>query len=508
MRKLLISCAAIAWLASAQSVNPDQRARLPREIQDVIDQAPAASPELAADILLRLVEAGKVPNKKLKTEILEQVFALAESAHYAMRLAGATSSHTDSDVGILVAALGNRLDALSLRCRVVRLMLDIDRKRALELFQSMPPLRFPRLSCSDAMVYRPEEFYSTLKILVDRAFDAGEKRDGKHLEFAESFVHGMISPAQLEPAARMMFDLHLDKKELAPMLLAYGIAQRQVSADDRSFSSSTNYSLMQTLIELARLSEQKGVSSFSMVDAFRAYFVRHMRGDRCEDNADPRGTGSVLHRIAESFNSNLLPVADPEGKQIQPIKADDMEAGKVEGRAAVYHFWAKPRTQKLLEDLKHLRFGTPEQQEENNKKAPRPDGVSQFLTVEQRSELSWQREAREYLNNVENWKKDHDETEENYFHQVCFIYTPLLELVPPGQLWDSVLQSYVAFLSQSVVQKASPPEWYLHVSRLMKLQGADATTREKVLETMKTRGDIVMAIYVGLEHVAPLNAAR
>jgi hypothetical protein len=213
------------------------------------------------------------------------------------------------------------------------------------------------------------------------------------------------------------------------------------------------------------------------------------------------GFGESLQRIAESFNSNLRRVADPEGSQIKPILPEEMEAGKVEGRAQVYNYWTKPQTEKLLMDLKHLRFGTPEQIEANDKKGTRRDLRSQFLTVEQRSELSWQTEARGFLNEVESWKKDHDETEENYFHQVCFVYTPLLELVPPGQLWESVLQSYVSFLKDPAMQKGSPPEWYLEVSRLIQLPDADPATRTKVLETIKARGDIVMSMYVDLERL-------
>jgi hypothetical protein len=159
-------------------------------------------------------------------------------------------------------------------------------------------------------------------------------------------------------------------------------------------------------------------------------------------------------------------------------------------------------------DLKHLRFGTPEQQAENDKKEPRPDRRQQFLTVEQRSTLSWQTEAREYLNEVESWNKDHDETEENYFHEVCFIYTPLLELVPPGELWENVLASYISFLKLSVVEKDSPPEWYLEVSRLIRLDEADSAAQESVWQAMKSKGDIVMSMYVDLERLAGQRTAR
>jgi len=504
MRKVLTLFSLTAWLAPGQMTDADRRAKLPREIRDLIDQSAAAPPELAADILLRLVEGGKIPDKKIKAEVLDQAFVLASSARFPMRLIAATveGGNTDSDTGVRWAALRNGLDTLSLQCRVIRTMLEIERKRALELFQSMPPVRIPARSCSEAMVDRVDGYYETLALLVYHAFNETEQREGKHLELAEAQIHSMSAPAQLEPAAKMILDLKLDGKRLSPIESAYSVTLHDMSADDRAFSSSTYPGLVEALVRLARDSETKGVSSFGLVDAFRAYYVRQMRGTRCEENVNPKETGLILQRTSESFNSDLRTIADPEGKQIRQIQTDELLPARVEGHATVYKFWFKRETQKLLTDLKHLRFGTPEQREANNKKERRPDGMAQFLTVEQRSTLSWQIEAREFLNEVESWNKDHDETEENYFHEVCFIYVPLLELVPPGELWDNVLESYINFLKQSAIKKESPPEWYFEVRRLLELQDAEPATQEKIRGAVKAKGDLVMSMYVDLDRLA------
>jgi hypothetical protein len=510
MLRFLTLFSLTVWLASGQMTDADRRAKLPREIRDLIDQSTAAPPELAADILLRLVEAGKIPDKKIKAEVLEQAFVLAGSARFPMRLIGATveGGNTDSDVGARWRALDNGLDARSLECRVIRTMLEIDRKRALELFQSMGPLRIPARSCSDAMVDRVDGYYETLALLVNRAFGDAEKREGKHLELAEAHIHSMSAPAQLEPAAKMILDLKLDGKRLSLVLSAYSITLHDMSADDRAFSSSTHPGLVEALVRLARDSETKGVSSFGLVDAFRAYYVRHMRSARCEENVDPKEIGLLLQRTDESFNSDLRTIADPEGKQIRPIQAAELQPAKVEGHATVYDFWSKPETEKLLAGLRHLRFGTPEQREENNKKERRPNGMAQFLTVEQRSTLSWQIEAREFLNEVESWNKDHDETEENYFHEVCYIYAALMELVPPGELWDSVLESYISFLKQSAVEKENPAEWYLEVRQLLEPRDAEPAAREKVWGAVKAKGDLVMSMYADLDRLAGSQTKR
>jgi hypothetical protein len=433
-----------ALLASAET-------KLPREIQDLINQSAAAPPELAADILLRLVEAGKIPDQKIKTELLEQAFVLAGSARFPLRLIGATveGGNMDSDVGVRWRALENGLDTLSLRCRAIRNMLNVDRKRALDLFRSMPPVMIPARSCSDAMVERVDWFYETLAMLVNQAFSETEKRDGKHLELAETYIQAISAPAQLEPAAKMILDLKLDGRRLSPLLSAYSSTLHDLPADDRAFSSSTNPELLGALVQLGQDSEAKGVSSLGLADAFRVYYVRHMRAARCEDSVDLKDTGPMLQRVAE------------------------LHPAKVEGHATVYDFWSKPETEKLLAGIKQLNVAKPEQ----------------------RGKLPWQIEAREYLNQVQSWNKDHDEMEENYFHEVCYIYHPLLELVPPGELWESVLDSYIGFLKQSRVERENPPEWYFEVRRLLEPE------REKVWRNVQANGDLVMSMYVELDRL-------
>jgi len=444
MRKLLT----MLWLAACAASGETKH---PREIQNLIDQSAAAPPELAADILLRLVEAGKIPERKIKTELLEQAFVLAGSARFPMRMIGATveGGNTDSDVGVRWRALDNGLDSMSLRCRVIRIMLNVDRKRALELFRSMPPVMIPARSCSDAMVERVDGFYETLALLVNQAFSETEKRDGKHPQLAETYIQAISAPAQLEPAAKMILDLKLDGKRLSPLLSAYSSTLHDLAADDRAFSSSANSDLMDVLARLARDSEAKSVTSLGLVDAFHVYYVRHMRAARCEDSVDLKETGPMLQHVAE-----LLPA-------------------KVEGHATVYDFWSKPETEKLLAGIRHLTSAKPEE----------------------RGKLSWQVEARDYLNQVQSWNKDHDETEENYFHEVCYIYHPLLELVPPGELWESVLESYIGFLKQSRMERENPPEWYFEVRRLLEPE------REKAWRTVQAKGDLVMSMYVELDRL-------
>ena len=49
--------------------------------------------------------------------------------------------------------------------------------------------------------------------------------------------------------------------------------------------------------------------------------------------------------------------------------------------------------------------------------------------------------ARQFLNELDRWSKNHDEPEIDFFHQICTQYAALLTIIPSGQLHDTVLQT-------------------------------------------------------------------
>lgn len=490
MRALLAIHLAIWWAGLTGAAEVPKH---PKDLQSLVDRVPLAPPELAADILIRIATSGRVTDKTWKIEMLEDAFQLAGHATYPIRIVGAVpqANVTDSDIGVLWAALDEKLDALALRCRIAHIMLELDKKRALEMFAEVS-LRIPQLSCADPITYSPEIYYSTMRDVLEQALGDREWREGKAFIVLEGNVRQMTSPSQLYPVLKMLTALRrLDPDQFRDLIVAYSSTLKTLNADSRSFAAATNASLMQELIGFARDLPQRQISPYPIIDAFRTYLVRHMSSPRCTEDDGSKENDSQLSKIIKSFNDNLQPlVAD-----LAAITPDEVKPTKVEGSAKVYEFWQKPGTRKLLADLKALRFGTEEQQAINNQKPSRPDGREQFLTVEQRQDPEWEAQALDFLNEVEKWKGEHDETQSNYFDQVCFIYIPLVELMPPGALRDKVLASYIRFLGSSPIQKINPPEWYLEVNRLLNLQDAGPEDQARIRREILDGGDDVMRLY-------------
>ena len=494
---------ALLFLSLAPALLADAAER-PKEIRALVDAAPVAPPELAADILIRIVESGRVTDPAWKLELLDQAFHMAGAAKYPVALSAAVARalNTDSDPGVRSGALHAKLDALSLRCRAVSGTLALDRKKAVALFREIPILQFPAHTCADSMRELPDIVFETLGQVFAQAFTPQERAKGKHVDFAEEYLGGLTSPTQLEPAIRMIAAQKLTSDELARLTGVLVASIQQLNSDDRTFTAVTNPGLIDEVLTFADRCRQSGYSPQSLVASFRAYLVRHFQSARCAESPKAYSGG----RLAETFNQMLVPLAG-EGA-VAPITPDEMKPVSVGEAAKVYEFWSKPAARKVMADYKLLRFGTDEQQALNSAKGTRPDHMAQFLTVEQRSTPEWQAAAQEFLSRLEEWKQDNDEPAESYFHEVCFMYAGLLDIAPSGSLREHVLHSYIDFLKNSEVERGSPPEWYLEVSRLM--NGAtDATSGEisRVKNEMRARGDPVMILLVDVQRTLAAQAS-
>jgi hypothetical protein len=113
-----------------------------------------------------------------------------------------------------------------------------------------------------------------------------------------------------------------------------------------------------------------------------------------------------------------------------------------------------------------------------------------------------------FLDELENWKKDQDVTGASYFYQVCMLYTQFIRAIPPGPMYDRVLHSHVLFLRGALIQKDSPPEWFLEFNRMIHLYGASPAELARIGDEIKKSGDDLMALYVDLRRFEKTPALK
>jgi hypothetical protein len=492
-------------LVSGAAAQPSAKTH-PNNIQSIVDRIAVAPPELGADILLRLIESNAINDRAWKIELLDEAFQLSARAKYPLPITPAVerASNADSDIGNIWTALDQRLSGLALQCRSVHAMLTTDKKRAVELFLDMPLPQAAPLSCKDPNGYDPTEYYVTLKEVTERGFDGRERREGKPFAVLERAIRNMNSPFQVYPVLELILDLRtLPRDQFAALVVAYSSGLKQLYTEDRAFSSSTGYALFQRLLRLAQICRERDISPHALIDAFRTYFVRHMSGPRCPESVDPEGAGIFLTQIGQMFNSYLRPIAD----DVPEIKKDELKPASIGEAASVIQYVQTPQAKSLSKHVAELLYGT-EQERAIYKKEHPPDEIHgpDLLPIEVRREPEWEARAVAFLDELENWKKDQDVTGASYFYQVCMLYTQFIRAIPPGPMYDRVLHSHVLFLRGALIQKDSPPEWFLEFNRMIHLYGASPAELARIGDEIKKSGDDLMALYVDLRRFEKTRA--
>jgi hypothetical protein len=413
--------------------------KLPEPYQSIAEQAHSVSPEFAADALLRVVESHKITNADAQRDLVEQAFRLAASAKFRVRMRGLPGSLVDTRSGYLSRAYDLKLDALSLASRAVRDMAPIDSARARAMFQEIIRPVLTPLSCDDALVYDVSDYYRTLGTIVDSTFSEKERKKDEHINFLIDYLQQATSPAQLAPLAAAVKSVGVTPEQRAVLWNRLAGLLENMQPDDRSFSAS--------LYDVER----------AMPPEVRPSFEKYSKkSSGCKDDAG----------VTAAINN-----AEP-----QPAKTGSTP--KIE------RYWESMATHMLLEGAKKLRFG--------NEGKP--------LTDADRSSQEWQQQLTDYLRQLGEWGPGQEKSEADYYHQKCVVYEALVELIPPSPQRDTILTSYLDFISNSSLQQESPVEWFMHAhSMLERVRSTNSGEPDKVLEGFQKSGNPILALYAKLE---------
>jgi hypothetical protein len=374
-----------------------ETAKLPEPFQSIRDMAGAAPPEFAADALLRVVESGKLADRGARRDLVEQAFRLAASAKFPVRMVGLPGVLTDTASGSLSRAYVLKLDALSLESRAVQDMLRIDPAKARELFGEITRPTLAPLTCDDALVYEPSDFYQALSAVVNGTFSQKERGKEEHLNFLLDYLGQTTSPTQLAPLAQAIQSVGGTAAQRQILWARFNGLLESLQPDDRSFSGSLP---MLTFLGLPEIQVS--------LEKYR------QKSHGCEGDA-PAGTAAGNQQQKK-----------PTTPKIDP-------------------YWQSAAAQQLLQAGRKLRFAS----------------STELRTEVDRSTPEWQQQFADYLNLLAGWTPDQENSEADYYHEKCNAYSALIELAPPGPQSDKILADYVDFISNSGLYQKSPAEWLL-----------------------------------------------
>ncbi len=215
-----------------------QLPKLQEPFRSLADLAAAAPPEFAADALLRIVESGKLADRSARRELVEQAFRMAASAKFPVRMEGLPGLSADTLSGSQSHAYALKLDTLSLQSRAVRDMLPLDAAKARELFSQIVRPTLAPLTCDDALVYEPSDFYSALAAVVNGAFSAKEKNKDEHVNFLLDSLGQATSASQLSPLAGAVQTAGGTAAQRQILWARFNGLLDSMQPDDRSYAAS------------------------------------------------------------------------------------------------------------------------------------------------------------------------------------------------------------------------------------------------------------------------------
>lgn len=482
-----LACAPCALAAQKPADAPKKKqqrepARLSPEAEAIAADARVAPPEFGADALIRLAQTAKVKDASLKRELLEEAFRLAADAQQPLRRRSVVGI-VDTRAGYLSYGFDLGLDALSLRCRVVRAMLSLDRQRARELLAEIQPNPgLEVLACEEPLVYDVSALYAIIGEVARGAFGAEELRRREHVRLVEPYVAGVRRVAQVAPAARMLASLKLPASDLLPLAQSFASALKSVPTDARSFGPEL-LELYRSMYDLIKECDAKGVGRDALLEAFRAFFVAQMSGMQCADN-EPSLARALNPDTLKFFNEHLTKT---------PVSAEELKPRRVEGSAKSYEFWQTAQARKLLLDFKHLRFGGGERQ----------------LTAEETANTEWRRELADYLAALSDWEGASEPTSQDYINEKSVLFSGLLQLATEPEVREKVLADYVAFLREPDLRRESRIEWFQHVKSLHEwARSQGEATRATLLEAFANSDVVTLRLFAKLEAFDPVPPIR
>lgn len=420
----------------------------------IIDQARGAPAEIFADVVFHLLDGNRIAEKD-RVPLLEEVFLRAEEARQTMPIRPAA----------IVPAPVNRaqlhLDALSIKCRAVQALLNLDGKRARGLFSQIAQPRVSKPDCKDSVLSDPTVYFETLGAVATRApFTAEEQKKKVPLWMMADAVSGIGTSLEIIAAARNLSQIIHSEGEALAMLTAFATALG-IDDSNRDFSAAAqNSNLVDAVFVANDRFTRLGALPQTMQAALRGYLARHLTASRCQDSADAGYSASL-----SMFNSSLAGQT-----AVLPISEDESKPANIEGTADKA---AAPPEQKefrdLARDVKAL-FAGSVLEVHDRVQVVTPGSSDLLADVPPGSPPP---EVNDVLARLHAWRGSDGEDIIEVFRRKMGLYltlwsmqSPILSKSPDSGMRQSILSSLIATLEDRAVLESSASDWLSAVRSL------------------------------------------
>lgn len=193
-------------------------------IEAIIDLSRAVPAEFGAQALLRVVESGKMTDKRTLRKLVEEAFEKASAARVPVARKAIPALQPDNPAFLRAQGYAHGLDRLSLQARAVRAMLPLDAKRALAMFEDISYPEVAWRDCQEPVFEDVSAYFQTLAVVAPQA-----GRDADKLALAA--LGRIQSPAELAPAARMVQSVPVPQDSREALAISLAAIRQRVGSD-------------------------------------------------------------------------------------------------------------------------------------------------------------------------------------------------------------------------------------------------------------------------------------
>jgi hypothetical protein len=435
-----------ALSTAIHSQKPTPTPERDRQIVALLANAQLAAPELTADTFLRVLESKRVTDRTWRKEILDEALRIAEGVKHPVQLRpvpvkGITLNTTE--YYIQTVAFSQKLDRLSLKSRIISLLLESDLERARRMLYDMGGrLGLKPRRCEDMMTYEVGDIYATVAKVAKASFTAKQVADGQRALFALPWIENIESPVQVDPVLGLMAQLQGSQTERQMLLAAMSLTLRRRFADDRSFTTAITWGLgmPKRIADLA--AGEPDPSRAELTLAYRDFLIKNLTDTRCKEN---------------EINKDELPIYIEAANKLflqKPITFDDVQSSDLGGSVKAVDLLARSSSlKKLRSDLGPL-------------KGAGPDGRK--TEIIDQNNADWQARVNDFIDKALSWEGENEESESSTFMVRTGMFLGMLESIEAENLRRSAIKRYLGMLAASNLQKEDFIEWYFFANQIQK----------------------------------------
>ena len=450
---------AVAWGQN------DQRRKQNPELFHLAERAQTVSAEFASSTLLRVAGSSTMTDWVWKKDLIDEAFRFAGMARNPIRKKIMNYGMNQGNIaGMMSMAYAQKLDRLSLESQAVMQMLAVDPKRAREMFFRIQLPRMAQLTCSDALLEDPSDYYEALALVSAGAFGNTLRERDAQLDWLNASIQRITSAVEIPLMGNALLRAGVTPEQMAVLLTTFAGALDRIRGDDRAFSSSLGS--IDTVI--------RKLSSNALLVSYRAFLVSHLIAPRCAESS------MMVEEVENLVNRFNTQYANANNPSLAVLNRVELKPSSVGDSAKLELLFDKPEFQSIHYQFTKLFLGT----------------GNMVLTDEQKYTPEWKERFQDYNTAIVEMKPATGESEATFFHRKGQALAAALTVVPSGPERDKAVMQYIAFLQNSNMQTENFLVWFDQVVRLAEsTRSLRAAEHLKFLDVLEATGHPVLALY-------------